>query len=115
MIATPTLNPEATGLLGIGILDMDVRFHGFVWTGLEGCDEVGLVLMAEIFENEMEADVAPWLTFMGPVAIGDIESWVWLFMSSEKRTERIDHCAFSHIIGPDEHIQSRLKFQLGVT
>ncbi|EGH04249.1 hypothetical protein PSYAE_20293 [Pseudomonas amygdali pv. aesculi str. 0893_23] len=32
---------------------MDMRLHGLVWTGLEGSDEVGLVLVAEIFEPSL--------------------------------------------------------------
>ncbi|MCY1459762.1 hypothetical protein D9M71_772640 [compost metagenome] len=88
-------------MIGIGITDMDVRFHGLVSAGLECRDEVSLVVEAQIPENEMEADVALRFSLTRPMAVGDIEARVRLFMPGEKRPKRIDYSAFSYVVRPD--------------
>ncbi|MNJ62742.1 hypothetical protein D3C77_585940 [compost metagenome] len=49
------------------------------------------------------------------MAIGNIKTWVRLFMPGQKRPQRIDNGAFSHVVGPDQNVQPGLKFQCCVT
>lgn len=45
MIPAPSFHPEAAGLIGICVPDVDVRFHRVVSTGLQSRNEVGFVVV----------------------------------------------------------------------
>ena len=46
MIATPTLHPEASCLICVGIADMDMGFHGLISCRLERSDKVCFIIVA---------------------------------------------------------------------
>jgi hypothetical protein len=71
--------------------------------------------MAESFKDKMEGDVACRLAFVGTVSVRSIKTGVRFIMTGEKGPKRVDYGAFAHIVWAYQHIQSLLKFQLGVT
>ncbi|SPO65054.1 protein of unknown function [Pseudomonas sp. JV241A] len=115
MIPAPSFHPEAAGLIGIGVPYVDVRFHGVVSTGLQSRDEIGFVVVTETLEDEVEADVTFLFARFRSMAVSDIETWIRLLMPGQESPKRVYSGAFAHVVGTDENIQSRLKFQLDVT
>jgi len=63
----------------------------------------------------MEAGVTSCLAFARTMSVGDIEAGIRLFMPCEKRSKRIHDRAFAYVVRSYQYIQTRLKFQLGIT
>ena len=63
----------------------------------------------------MEGNVASRLAFKRTVPVGDIKAGIRFVMTGEKGPKRIHYSAFANIVWTYQHIQPRLKFQLGVT
>jgi hypothetical protein len=89
--------------------------NGPTAVAVEHSNEICPVLVTESFENEVIGDVARRLSFARSMSIREIKTEIRFVMARKKGSQRIYYRALPYIVRTNQHIQSGLKLQLGVT